>query len=83
MFSGRGNYGKSVHVSSDGLTFGQIPTGYGAVAYSALHLAGTRTKEVSFGSTSDAIRWAQPTGNGHLLLQPGGQVVTLNGSRRA
>ncbi|MEX0867112.1 MAG: hypothetical protein WD030_07120 [Pirellulales bacterium] len=79
MFGGRGNYGLCVHVSAEGRTFAAIPTGYGPVGYSVVHLDGHRTTQVPLGSTSNAIRWAQPSADGHLLLLPGGEVFNRNG----
>ncbi len=79
MFGGRGNYGLCVHVSAAGRTFAAIPTGYGPVGYSVVHLEGRRTTQVPFSSTSNAIRWAQPSADGHLLLLPGGEVFNRNG----
>ncbi|MCA9247252.1 MAG: hypothetical protein KDA42_09065 [Planctomycetales bacterium] len=76
---GRGRYGLCVMVSAAGQTFGAIPTGYGPVGYEAMHLVGSTVERVRFGGTSNAIRWAQPTGGGHLLLQPGGAVVDRYG----
>lgn len=58
----------STRISADGLTVGSIPTGYGPVAYARMQIDGRRTKVDSFGSTSYAMRWAQPTAAGTLML---------------
>lgn len=78
---GKGRYGLSIHASPDGKTFGSIPTGYGPVGYAIWHIDCNRISQASFGSTSNAIRWAQPTGNGYLILQPPGQIVNRNGRK--
>lgn len=81
MMSGTGRYGLSVHVSPDGATFGTIPAGYGPVGYAAWHLQDNQVSLHPFGGTSNAIRWAQPSGDGYLLMLPGGEVFNRNGRR--
>ena len=77
MIPGKTRYGLSVLVSPDGQTFGtMVPTGYG---FSAFHLDGDALTSVKFGSASDHIRWAQPSGDGHLLMLRGGSLFNRNG----
>lgn len=65
-------YDYAARVSADGRTFTGIPRGYGPVGYTRMRVDGDRTTLGTFGSTSHANRWAQPTAGGHLLLMPGG-----------
>lgn len=65
-------YGYVARVSADGRTFTGIPAGYGPVAYSQMWVGDRRTTTRTFGGTSHANRWAQPTADGHLMLLPGG-----------
>ena len=81
---GLGRHGVSLMVSNDGSTIGRIPVGYGPVGYSVTQWSGSeaeplKLRQVKFGSTSNAIRWAQPTADGRLLLLPGGAVHNRNG----
>jgi len=74
-----GRHGISLLASADGKTIGRIPTGYGPVGYAVTQWSETGLRRVKFGSTSNAIRWAQPTADGRLLLLPNGEVRTRNG----
>jgi hypothetical protein len=76
VIGGSGRYGYALRVSADGRTFTGIPTGYGPVGYSVMRIDGHRTTVASFGSTSHAVRWAQPTADGSLILLPGGQLFS-------
>lgn len=69
----------SIQTASNGRSFGVIPTGYGPVSFSAIHLADGSLRRVLCGSTSNAIRWMQPTANGSLMLRPGGTIYDGNG----
>ncbi len=79
MISGTGRHGLSVQASPGGRTFGTIPTGYGPVGYGGWHIEGDDLSLVSFGGTSNAVRWAQPTGDGYLFLLPEGEIYNQNG----
>jgi hypothetical protein len=65
-------YGFVGRVSADGKTFTGIPAGIGAVSYERMRVEGDRVSFASFGSTSHAVRWAEPTADGSLFLVPGG-----------
>lgn len=76
VIGGSGQFGYELCVSADGQTFAGIPKGFGPVAYSLMRLDGHGTTIRSFGSTSHAVRWAQPTADARLILLPGGQLYT-------
>ena len=65
-------YGYVARVSADGRTFTGIAAGIGPVAYHMIRIEGRRLRTGSFGGTSHANRWAQPTADGALFLLPGG-----------
>ncbi|MBW3595982.1 MAG: serine protease [Planctomycetes bacterium] len=79
VIGGGGPHGYTMHVSADGRTFSGIPNGYGPVNYDVMQLRRGRRLFASYGSTSNAIRWSQPTADGTLLLLPGGGVFNGNG----
>ena len=79
MISGTGRHGLSVQASPDGRTFGTIPVGYGPVGYGGWHIEGEKLSLVAFGGTSNAVRWAQPSGDGYLFMLPGGEIYNRNG----
>jgi hypothetical protein len=79
MIAGTDDYGLSVQVSPDGQAFGTIPVGLGPVAYGAWHIDKNELVVASFGGTSNAVRWAQPSGDGYLMMLPDGEVFTGHG----
>lgn len=68
VIGGSGSYGYSVRAAADSRSFGGIPTGYGPVAFTHMRIADGKTHTRNFSSTSNAIRWAQPTADGSLLF---------------
>ena len=70
VIGGIDRYGYSMCVSANGLVFGGIPVGYGAVAHAVMQVHGDRTVVRKLGGTSQAIRWAQPTADGHVVFTP-------------
>lgn len=81
IIGGSGRYGYRLRCSANGKTFGGIPTGYGPVGYSMMRVEGNRTVIRSFSSTSNAVRWAEPSADGHLFLLPGGGIYGPTGNR--
>ena len=79
MIGGTESHGLSVHVSPDGQAFGTIPVGIGPVNYTAWHLERNQLRSASFGGTSHAIRWAQPSGDGYLMMLPNGVIFSGHG----
>lgn len=65
-------YGFVGRVSADGKTFTGIPAGFGPVSYALMRVESERISLASFGNTSQAVRWAEPTADGSLFLVPGG-----------
>lgn len=72
VIGGAGRYGYAVRGSADGGTFAGIVLGIGPVSYSRMQVDGNKITTGNFGSTSHAIRWAQPSADGSLLFTPGG-----------
>ncbi len=69
---GGGRYGYSIRGSADSQSFGGIPTGYGPVSFTHMHIKDRETHHKNFSSTSHAIRWAQPTADGSLIFSTTG-----------
>lgn len=65
---------RQFNVSADGDTFGSIPLGYGPVSYDGLYIGEKIIFEDTFGSTSNRIRWAQPSADGRLFFLPKGII---------
>lgn len=88
---GGGNYKRIIRASADGHIFGTIIQGLGPVSYEAFFIDNDSIKKRPFGSTSNAIRWAEPTANGRYFFLPNGRIYNtllndvspkwLNGSR--
>ena len=70
VIGGGGRYGYSICVSADGLVFGGIPVGIGPVGHAVMRIVDGRTVIQKLGGTSNAIRWAQPTADGHVVFTP-------------
>ncbi len=68
----QGSHPAVIRVSADGRVFTAIPSGIGPVAYGRMLIADGRTHIQSFGGTSHAYRWAQPTADGRLMLMKDG-----------
>ncbi len=67
-----GRYGFVGRVSYDGQTFTGIPANIGPVSYQVMRVVDDSLVLSTFGGTSHAVRWAEPTADGSLFLVPGG-----------
>jgi hypothetical protein len=72
VIGGASRYGYSIRVSADSQSFGGIPTGIGPVSFTHMRIADGKTFARNFSSTSNAVRWAQPTADGSLLFSTTG-----------
>ena len=81
VIGGIGEYGFAVCASANGLVFGGIPTGYGAVPHSLMKIHGDQTVVHKLGGTSNAIRWSQPTADGHVVFTPNSGIYDALGRK--
>ncbi|MBI1369125.1 MAG: hypothetical protein GC162_10785 [Planctomycetes bacterium] len=75
---GQDEYGYSIRVSADGLTFGGIPLGIGPIAFTRMMLLPASTDLQNFSSTSGAYRYAQPNADGSLMFMTGHALYNAN-----
>ena len=67
-----------IRISHDGYYVGWIETGIGPVPYHLTRMMGEYITTKKFSSTSNAVRWAEPTADGSLVMINGPGVYDTN-----